>query len=256
MKVPAVKPGPFRRALYALLLCYGGLCAPLHADEIVVAVAANFLSTARAIAEQFETSTGHTVRLAAGSTGQHYAQIRNGAPFDLYLAADREHPQMLVEAGFGGGNTAQTYAVGTLVLWSANPAAIDDQAQILWDRDAPIVAANARLAPYGAAADEVLRSLDLQQRSAELIRGENVAQAFQFVASGAAAAGFVAFSQVLALPERGRGSMWLPPPDSYQAIEQQLLLLNNKPAARQFADYLFSAPIRLLIESRGYRHLD
>lgn len=235
-------------------------CMPLvgQAAEVQLAVASNFTAPMRAIAERFERDTGHQVLLAFGSTGKLYAQIHNGAPFDALLAADDEVPAQLEAAGLGVIGTRFTYAIGTLVLWSAREGFVDDQGAVLAQRSFRHLAiANPKTAPYGAAAMATLAKLEqVDSIRGKLVQGENIAQTHQFVASGNAELGFVALSQVL--DEDGeihQGSAWIVPARYHPPIRQDALLLTkgrDNPAARALLDYLRSAAATEVIEAYGY----
>lgn len=227
---------------------------PAHADETTIAVAGNFTRPAQAIAVQFEAETGHHVVLAFGSTGKHYAQISNGAPFEAFLAADAQRPRLLEEAGLAVAGTRFNYAVGKIVLWSPDEDLVDpDGAVLASDKFRHLAIANPRLAPYGEAAQQVLQSQGLWDKLAgRIVRGENIGQAFQFVQSGNAELGFVAASQLMGEQGRLPGSWWEPPQDSYTPITQQAILLREDPVAREFLDYLRSAAARKIITCFGY----
>lgn len=221
-------------------------------DTLRVAVAANFANTAQALAQRFEAVSGHTLRLASGSTGKHYSQIHHGAPFDAFFAADAERPQLLEAEGLAIPGTRFTYAIGRLVLWSPQPQLIDEHGLVLTTgRFQHLAIANPRLAPYGRATQQVLEKLGrwqpLQKR---LVRGENIGQTYHFVRSGGAQLGFVALSQLL--PADTAGSRWLPPMDLYDPIEQQAVLLRDTPAGRALFDYLHTADARAVIQAQGY----
>jgi molybdate transport system substrate-binding protein len=226
------------------------------AAEIQVAVASNFSRVVGILAARFEATTGHRVAVIPGSTGKHYAQIRNGAPFDLFLAADALHPRRLEERGLAIPGSRFTYAFGRLVLWSPREDYVDDQGEVLENGEfRHLGIANPGLAPYGRAAREALESLGIWEGLQDrLVRGENIGQAFQFVASGNAELGFVALSQVMT-PEHGltTGSIWRVPQELYTPIEQQAILVRDNAAAREFMDFLESAEARLIIRDNGYR---
>lgn len=222
--------------------------------EIRVAVASNFSPALEHIARRFEAATGHRVIIVAGSTGKHYAQIRNGAPFDLFFAADVRRPRLLEEAGAAIPGSRFTYAIGRLVLWSPEPGYVDAGGEVLARPGLRHLAiANPRLAPYGAAAREVLEGLGfwalLRDR---VVRGENIAQAYQFVASGNAELGLVARSQ-LVRPGRAReGSWWTVPKTLHGPIEQQALLLRDTEAARALLAFVRGEEAASVIRSFGY----
>lgn len=236
-----------------------GLCTPvvMGAEAARVAVASNFTETARVLATAYQTETGHRVQVSSGSTGMLYAQIRNGAPFDIFLAANDSEPARLAAEGYAAG-APFTYALGRLALWSADARLIDgDCATVLRRNDYRRLAlANPRLAPYGAAALAVLQRIGLADRvKPRLVMGENVAQAFQFIATGNAEVGFVAYAQIITLPRARAGSACLVDAALYPPIRQHALLLKrgagNK-AAEGFVHYLQGErAIRMLIDA-GY----
>ena len=227
---------------------------PASADEIRVAVASNFNEAIKAIAGRFERQTEHKVTLVFGSTGKLYAQIRNGAPFHAFFAADAKRPRLLEEAGLGQPGSRFTYAVGRLVLWSPKTAYVDDQGKVLDKGDFRHLAlANPRLAPYGRAAREVLekrrRWLELRDR---MVRGENIGQTFQFVRSGNAELGFVAWSQLERPGQPMTGSWWAVPQTLYSPIEQQAVLLQDNSAARAFLAFVRGREALEVIGAYGY----
>lgn len=228
-----------------------------RADEVPVAVAANFAAPMQKIAVAFEADTGHKAVLAFGSTGTFYAQIRNGAPFQLLLAADNETPARLEKEGFAVAGTRFTYATGRLVLWSAQPGVVDDKGEVLRrPGDGRIALANPKLAPYGAAAIETLTALGLLQGlQPRFVQGENIAQAYQFTATGNAPLGFVALSQVMVDGRIARGSAWVVPARLHTPIRQDAVLLARgkyNAAAAALATYLRGEKARAIIRSYGY----
>ena len=228
------------------------------AEEVRVAVAANFLATLNEIASNFERDTGHTAVVSSGSSGKLYAQIKNGAPFDVFLSADATRPKLLEEEGFVVQGSRFTYAVGRLTLWHPGSAMIGGNGQsILLSDDVEHVAiANPKTAPYGAAAKEALQALGLWERVRDrLVRGENIGQTFHFVFSRNAQIGFVALSQVLDPKVNGAGSRWDVPTHLYAPIRQQAVLLRagqRHEVARAFLDYVKGAKSRDIIEQFGY----
>lgn len=228
---------------------------PVHAGEAAVAVAANFLAPMKQLAPRFEQASGHKLALSSGSTGKFYAQIRNGAPFDVLLAADDETPARLVREG--EAVRTQTYAVGKLALWSADPSRLDGTDSIL-RRGAynKLAVANPRLAPYGAAAMQVLGKLGLAEQAKDtFVMGENIGQTHQFVASGNADLGFVALSQVWQDGKLSGGSAWLVPTALYTPIRQDAALLKRgeaNAAARALLDFLKSPEAQAVIRGFGY----
>ncbi len=195
------------------------------ADVITVAVAANFVKPMRAIADAFANEYPHSVRIVSGSSGKLYAQIRNGAPYDVFFSADQEKPAALEKEKLG--HARFTYAIGSLSLWSSDPNLITDGPAVLATGDFDKLSiANPKLAPYGLAAVETLTSLGLDM-SARQVQGENIAQTYQFVATGNAALGFVATSQVL---DAG-GSVWRVPQDLHDPIRQDAVAITAESTA-------------------------
>ncbi len=242
-----------RRLLIPLLFA---VCTA-HADEVQVAVAANFTAPAKQIAAAFEKDTGHKAQLSYGATGKFYAQIRNGAPFEVLLSADDTTPAKLEAEGAAVAGTRFTYATGRLVLWSAKPGYVDDQGAVLKKGDFKHLAiANPKLAPYGAAAIEALTALNLLDAvQAKFVQGENIAQTHQFVASGNAELGFVALSQVMQDSRIASGSAWIVPAGLHQAIRQDAVMLEKgrgKPAAEAWLKYLKGDKAKALIRGFGY----
>ncbi len=230
---------------------------PVRAAEVSVAVAANFTAPMQKIAAAFEQDTGHKALLSFGSTGRFYAQLKNGAPFQVLLAADAETPARLEREGLGVPGTRFTYAIGKLVLWSREPGRVDGQGEVLKRAKFEHLAiADPKLAPYGAAAIEVLDRLGLMSTLApRLVQGENISQAHQFVATGNAELGFVALSQVFAEGRLAAGSAWRVPAELYTPIRQDALLLaagKDNPAAAALLEYLRSDRVRALIRTFGY----
>ena len=227
-----------------------------RADDLRIAVASNFANTMAALTARFEQQSGHKVAMATGSTGKHYAQIMNGAPFDMFFAADVERPERMENEGLIVPGSRFTYAIGRLVLW--NPLDVEDHAtmdaDILTTGDYQYLAiANPRLAPYGKAAQQVLKQKELWPRlQSRIVRGENIGQTFQFVKSGNAQLGFVALSQVNALEAHQQGSYWLIEQSLYDKIEQQAVLLKSTPATQAFMRYVQSQEARTIIRQNGY----
>lgn len=238
--------------LTALVVACGG--DPPRADEIRVAVASNFADAIKAVVDVFEKETGHRVIPSFGSTGKLYAQIRHGAPFDAFFAADARRPALLEAEGVARPGSRFTYAVGNVVLWSPDTDLVDANAGILVDGGFRHLAmANPKLAPYGKAAEEIMRKKGVWDGlQARIVRGENIAQTFQFVKSGNAELGFVALSQVTQPGKAIAGSLWRPPLALYTPIEQQAVLLNENPAARQFLAFMQANAAVKIIKSYGY----
>ncbi len=224
------------------------------ADQIRIAVASNFIGAMTVLSETFELKTGHQVVLMFGSTGKHYAQIRNGAPFDLFFSADQERPERLENEGIAVPETRFTYAVGKVVLWSPKPDFVDSGGSVLKEGNFRYLAiANPRLAPYGRAAQEILESFGLWETlQGRLVRGENIGQTFQYVKSGNADLGFVAFAQIQSPGNSVSGSWWTIPKDLYLPIRQQAVLLIDSNPARAFLTFVKSHEAREIIREYGY----
>jgi molybdate transport system substrate-binding protein len=242
----------------ALAIAVGGFAARAQAEEVLVAVAANFSAPMKRIAADFENDSGHKARLAFGATGALFAQIRNGAPFQVLLAADDETPSKLVQEGLADAASRFTYAIGSLVLWSATAGYVDARGNVL--RTAPfgkLALANPRTAPYGRAAVETLTRLGLLGAlEPRFVQGENIAQTFQFVASGNAELGFVALSQVWKDGALSEGSAWRVPAELHRPMRQDAVLLTparHNAAAFALLQYLKSEKARAIIRAYGYR---
>lgn len=240
------------RRLAAVLAVLGAAAAAsARAGTVHVAVATNFANTARELGEAFRAESGDEVVVSDGSTGRLYAQIVNGAPFEVFLSADAERASRLVAEGHAVEGTRFTYALGQLVLWSPDPQRVKD-AGALHGEFAHLAIANPELAPYGAAARETLTKLGLWEAlQPRLVRGEDVGQAYQFVATGHAELGFVARSQLIG----AGGSRWLVPADHHAPLEQQAVLLERgrgDDAARAFLRFLRGEAARARIAAAGY----
>ncbi len=228
-----------------------------HAEEVRAAVAANFAAPMQAIAAGFEKETGHKILLSFGATGKFYAQIRNGAPFEVLLAADDETPARLEKEGAALPGTRFTYAIGRLALWSAKPGFVDAGAEVLKQGGFRHLAlANPKLAPYGAAAVEALTALGVWASvQPKLVQAENIAQAHQFVASGNAELGFIALSQVRKDGRIAEGSAWIVPASLHQPIRQDAVALDKgrgRPAVDALLEYLRRDKAKAVIRSYGY----
>ncbi|MCY1413294.1 Molybdate-binding protein ModA [compost metagenome] len=227
------------------------------ADEVQVAVAANFTAPIQAVAKNFEADTGHKLVSAFGATGQFYSQIKNGAPFEVFLAADDNTPAKLEAEGETVKGSRFTYAIGTLALWSAKPGYIDANGQVLKDNHYRHLAiANPKAAPYGLAATQVLDKLNLTEATkAKLVEGQSITQAFQFVSTGNAELGFVALSQIYKDGKVTGGSAWIVPAQLHDPIKQDAVILNkgkDNPAAKALVDYLKGPKAAAIIKSYGY----
>ncbi|WP_333985171.1 molybdate ABC transporter substrate-binding protein [Ectopseudomonas khazarica] len=245
---------PLKHSLLVLGLVFAGSTL---ADEVKVAVAANFTAPMQAIAPGFEKATGHKLVAAFGATGQFYAQIRNGAPFEVFLAADDSTLSKLESEGLTVEGSRFTYAVGGLVLWSAAADYLDGSAAALKaGQFKHLSIANPKAAPYGLAATQVLDKLGLSEAlRGKLVEGQNITQAHQFVSSGNAELGFVALSQVYKDGKISSGSAWIVPGDMYEPIKQDAVILKpgaNNPAASALVDYLKGPEAARIIESFGY----
>ena len=228
-----------------------------HAAEVSVAVAANFTAPMKAIAAEFALDTGHVAKPAFGATGKFYAQIKNGAPFQMLLSADDETPAKLAMEGYADPASRFTYAIGTLVLWSAQPGFVDGKGDVLKKGQFNKLAlANAKLAPYGKAAIEVLTGMGLLDTLApKFVQGENIAQTWQFASTGNAELGFVALSQVMKDGKIGSGSGWIVPAKLHTPIRQDAVILaagKGNPAAEALMKYLKSDKAKTIIKAYGY----
>jgi molybdate transport system substrate-binding protein len=248
-----------RRSLTRLVLVVGitAGASNVFAAEVSVAVAANFTAPMQKIAQMFAQDTGHKALLAFGSTGSFYAQIKNGAPFQILLAADDRTPARIEHEGLGVPNSRFTYATGKLVLWSKQPGLVDDKGDVLRNgKFERIAIANPKLAPYGAAAIEALTALGLLQTlQPKFVQGENIAQTYQFVATESAPLGFVAVSQVFTDGHYKEGSAWLVPANLHTPILQDAILLKSgkdNPAAISLLAYLRGERAKGIIRSFGY----
>ncbi len=228
-----------------------------RAGEVQVAVAANFAGPMARIGEGFTAATGHVLKLSTGSTGKFYTQVVSGAPFEVLVAADDETPRKLIAEGHAVAGSSFTYALGRLVLWSAQPGFVDDRGAVLAsDKVKHLAIANPKVAPYGAAALEVIKARGLADAlTPKLVTGESIAQAFQFVATGNAEIGFVALSQVAVPGQPPKGSYWLVPPGLYGEIRQDAVLLKageKNPAAAALLGYLKGEAAQRVIRDFGY----
>ena len=243
------------RLLAALALTVSSLGA--QADEVQVAVAANFTAPMQDIAALFAKETGHKAALSFGSTGKFYAQITNGAPFDVFLSADNKTAGRLASEGKAVGNTLMPYALGSLVLWSANESTVDAEGKVLATGNfAHLAIANPKLAPYGAAALQTMDKLGLTDKlQPKWVMGENIGQTYQFVHTGNAQLGFVALSQVMKDGKITKGSAWRVPAEMHTPIQQDAVVLERgkaNPAAAALMTYLKSDAARAVIKSYGY----
>jgi molybdate transport system substrate-binding protein len=235
--------------MLATLVAVVWLMVNHYKEDATIAVASNFSKTARALTAAFADQHGLHIGISLGSTGKHYTQIYQGAPFDAFFAADSERPELLEQEEKIIPGSRITYARGKLALWSPDPDFIDETASVLATyKFRHLAIANPKLAPYGKAAEAVLQRIYLWKTiKPRLVYGENISQTLQFVISGNAKLGFIAYSQ---LPEGG--AYWLPDQTLYPPIEQQAVLLSNNPAAREFMNFVMSDTGRAIIRSYGY----
>ena len=242
------------RIAVAAALCLVALRA--EAGEVRVAVAANFTAPMKQIAALFQADTGHTVQVSFGSTGKFYAQIRNGAPYDVLLAADDTTPARMATEGLAQASSRFTYAVGKLVLWSKKPGYVDARGEVLKGPFDKLAIANPKLAPYGVAAQETLQKLGLWSSvQSRIVMGENITQTLQFADSGAADLAFVAMSQTVKDGKPVGGSAWAVPQVLYTPIRQDAVMLANgkgNPAASALMAYLKSDKAKAVIRAYGY----
>jgi molybdate transport system substrate-binding protein len=238
------------------------VCASVKAEEVTVAVAANFTAPMQKIAQAFEQDTGHKAKLVFGSTGKFYAQIKNGAPFAVLLSADDETPARLEKEGAAIAGTRFTYAVGRLALWSKNPALVDNKGQVLLSNTTDknnfkkLAIADPKLAPYGVAAKEVLQRMGaLSKVAPKLVQGDSIGQAFQFVMTENAELGLVALSQISMDGRISQGSAWVVPQNLYTPLKQDAALLSlgkDNAAALALMKYLQSERAQAIIRAYGY----
>ena len=228
------------------------------AEQVQVAVAANFTAPLQAIAAEFEKDTGHSVLASFGATGQLYAQIQHGAPFEVLLSADESTPAKLDSEGLGVSGSRFTYAVGSLVLWSAKPGYLDgSDAALKANQYRHLAIADPKTAPYGLAATQVLDKLGLTDAvQGKLVTGQSIAKALHFIATGNAELGFVALSQVYQDGQLSSGSAWIVPAELHSPIRQDALILKkgeHNPAAAALTEYLKGEKAAKIIKSYGYQ---
>lgn len=228
----------------------------VRAGELTAAVAANFAPPFREIAIEFETATGHNVRVASGSSGNFYSQIKNGAPFDVFFSADAERPKLLEDEGLGIKDTRFTYAIGRLVLWSPNENLVKGEATLRSKQYKRLAMASPKTAPYGVAAMQAMQKLELRDSlQPHIVMGESLGQTMGFIESGNAQLGFVALSQVLDPKIKGQGSRWDVPKHLHEPIKQDAILLtkgNDNAAAKALMEFLGSPKSKTIIERYGY----
>lgn len=230
----------------------------VQADEVQVAVAANFTAPIQAIAADFEKDTGHKLVAAYGATGQFYTQIKNGAPFEVFLSADDTTAEKLEKEGDSVKGSRFTYAIGTLALWSAKEGYVDAKGDVLKKNEYQHLSiANPKTAPYGLAATQVLEKLKLTEATkAKIVEGQNITQAYQFVSTGNAELGFVALSQIYKDGKVSSGSAWIVPASLHDPIKQDAVILNkgkDSAAAKALVEYLKGPKAAAVIKSYGYQ---
>ncbi len=241
----------------AAALLFGTIASSVNAGEVNAAVAANFTAPVQQIVELFQKETGNTVKLSFGSTGKFYSQIKEGAPFDVLLAADEKTPKLIEQEGLAVANSRFVYALGKLVLWSAKPGFVDDKGAVLNKGNYNKLSyADPKLAPYGLAAQETLQKLELWDKvQNKLVTGESISQAYQFAATGNAELAFIALSQITKDGKVTEGSSWVVPANLYTPIKQGAVLLSaakDKAAAQAFLAFLKSEKAEAIIRSFGY----
>ncbi|MDP6849753.1 MAG: molybdate ABC transporter substrate-binding protein [Planctomycetota bacterium] len=229
-------------------------CSPKQESQVRIAVASNFTETMAALADCFEGHTGEKIVLVSGSSGKHFAQILNGAPFDAFFSADTHRPERLEQDGVGVLGSRFTYAKGRLVLWCPKGSAVQTAQTYLTQSSARHLAiGNPELAPYGGSAKSYLLRVGLWENwKSRLVYGENIAQTFQFVASGNAELGLVSAAQVKKLTEKDKGALLEIPESRHDPILQQAILLNDRPAARKFFDFVQTNEAKSIIQDYGY----
>ena len=246
------------KVINLLLICVGFSSTQIFADEIKVAVASNFYPAMKEIVLQYESnqsqsSGSHKIVLISGSSGKHFAQIINGAPFDIFFSADKVRPILLEKKGISETGSRFTYALGKLVLWSSLDGFVEKDERLYHNDLRFLAIANPKIAPYGVAAREALISINLwEDLQSKLVRGENIAQTFQFVNSGNAKLGFISYSQLMNPNYPVVGSFWEVPQSMYNPIEQQAVLLKKSSLAKDFLSFIVSDESLNIISKYGY----
>ncbi|TPW31910.1 molybdate ABC transporter substrate-binding protein [Pararhizobium mangrovi] len=243
----------FGVGIAAALFAFGTLAGPAMAATARVAVAANFTAAAKEIGTAFQKQSGDTIDFSFGSTGQLYNQISNGAPFDVFLAADTKRPKMALDQGYAVKGTDFTYAIGQIVLYSTDADLVKGKQTLTKADFDKIAIANPKTAPYGTAAVQAMKAMGVYASlKPKVVQGNNIAQTFQFVESGNAALGFVAFSEVA---QSEKGSRWVVPSDTYDPIRQNAVILKNgkgNAVAKAFVDFLKGPQAARIIKKYGY----
>ncbi len=245
-----------RVLVWSLIVIATITAAPAFAEQVLVAVAANFVPPFREIALEFEKSTGHRLQVAGGSSGNFYSQIKNGAPFDVFFSADMERPKLLEDEGLGIKGTRFTYAIGRLVLWSPNENLIKGEETLRSKQYKRLAMANPKTAPYGVAAMQAMQKLELWETlQPQIVMGESLGQTMGFIESGNAQIGFVALSQVLGPKMKGKGSRWDVPNNLHEPIKQDMIVLaraKDNQAAKALMEFIGSPQAKKIIERYGY----
>lgn len=241
----------------AVVILFGLVSAPVCAGEVRAAVASNFSAPMERIVELFQQESGHTVKVSLGSSGKFYTQIKGGAPFDVLLAADEAIPKRLEQEGLTLGGSRFVYALGRLVLWSAQPGLVDARGTVLYKGGYNKLAiADPKLAPYGMAAKETLEKLTMWNAvQGKLVKGENITQTYQFAATENADLAFIALSQIMRDGKVTEGSWWLVPPELHQPIRQgavQLSSAKDTAAAQAFLAFLKREEAKAVMRGFGY----
>jgi molybdate transport system substrate-binding protein len=241
---------------WCLLVIASVPVTPAAAEQVLVAVAANFVPPFREIATEFEKATGHHVRVVSGSSGNFYSQIKNGAPFDVLFSADAEKPTLLENEGLAVQGSRFTYAIGRLVLWSPDPALIKEDNVLHSERFKHLAIANPKTAPYGTAAMQTMQKLGVWEKlQPRIVMGENLGQTMGFIESGNAELGFVALSQVLDPKLKEKGARWDVPTDLHEPIKQDMIFLTkgkDNPAARALMEFMGGPQAKAVIGRYGY----
>ena len=229
---------------------------PALAEQAMVAVAANFVPPFREVALEFEKATGHTVQVASGASGNFFTQIKNGAPFDVFFSADAERPKLLEDDGLAVKGSRFTYAIGRLVLWSADPNLVKGADTLRSEKFKHLAIANPKAAPYGVAAMQTMQKLGVWESvQSRLVLGESLGQTIGFIESGNAELGFLALSQVLDPKMKGKGGRWDVPINLHEPIKQDVVLLTkgkNNPAANALMEFMGGPQAKAIIERYGY----
>jgi molybdate transport system substrate-binding protein len=246
-----------RSHVTAVLILCGLMSSPVWAGEVSVAVASNFVAPMERIAALFQKESGHTLKVSPGASGKLYAQIKKGAPFDVFLSADEELSKRLMQEGFAAGGTRFVYATGRLVLWSAQPGFVDDKGLVLNRGNFNLLAiANPVNSPYGVAAKETLTKLTMwNAMQRKLDKGDDVIETYRFAASERTELAFVPLSQVMRDGKVSAGSWWLVPPEMHNPIRQSAVLLSgakDPAAAKSFLAFLKSEKAEKVMRSFGY----